>query len=298
MKILLTGRGGQLANCLVERCAGRTGLELIAFGRSQLDLERPETLAAPITAASPDVIVNAAAFTAVDLAEEQPELARTVNVDAAGAIAAAARACGARIIQISTDYVFDGNSAAPYREDAPANPLGVYGATKWEGEQQVTAENSDHLIVRTAWLYSPFGRNFVRTMMHLAETQDSLSVVDDQHGNPTSGFDVADGLIAVLDAWQDGRNTGLGQTYHLAGPGIATWFGFAEAIFDRCRALGLPAAQVVPIASADWPTRAARPRNSTLDCSRFEADFGFRAPAWQQSLTTVVGRLGKSLHAI
>lgn len=255
-------------------------------------------LAAPITAASPDVIVNAAAFTAVDLAEDEAKRARTVNADAAGAIAAAARACGARIVQISTDYVFDGNSAAPYREDAPTNPLGVYGATKWEGEQRVRAENPDHVIVRTAWLYSPFGRNFVRTMMHLAETRDSVSVVDDQHGNPTSAFDLADGLITVLDAWREGRKTGLGQTYHLAGSGIATWFGFAEAIFDQCRALGLPASQVIPIASAEWPTRAVRPRNSALDCSRFEADFGLRAPAWQQSLATVIGRLGKSLHAI
>ena len=298
MKILLTGRGGQLVNCLIERCAGRTGLEAIALGRSQLDLERPETLGEPIAAASPDVIVNAAAFTAVDLAEDEPELARIVNADAAGAIAAAARGCGARIIQISTDYVFDGNSSAPYRDDAPTNPLGVYGATKCEGEEKVRAANPDHLIMRTAWLYSPFGRNFVRTMMQLSETRDSVSVVADQHGNPTSAFDLADGLITVLNAWRDGRKTGLGQTYHLAGTGITTWFGFAEAIFDQCRAVGLPAARVLPVASADWPTRAVRPRNSALDCTRFEADFGFRAPAWQASLSTVVNRLGKGTHAI
>jgi len=297
VKILVTGRGGQLVNCLVERTAGRAGFELVALGRSQMDLDQPEMLGEPIRAAKPDVVINAAAFTAVDLAEDEPEKAHTINAVAAGAIAAASRECGARIIQLSTDYVFDGTADGPYSEDAPTNPLGVYGRTKCEGEERVRAEAPDHLILRTAWLYSPFGRNFVRTMMHLAEDRDAVSVVADQSGNPTSAYDLADGLIAVLEAWRHGR-TGLGGTYHLAGTGITTWAGFAEAIFDQCRALGLPAALVEPIAGADWPTRARRPMNSALNSSRFESDFGYRAPAWQVSLQTVVSRLGKSLHAI
>ena len=297
MKILVTGRGGQLVNCLVERTAGRAGLEVLALGRSQMDLERPETLGEAIRAAMPDIVINAAAFTAVDLAEDEPEKARTINAEAAGAIAAAARECGARIIQISTDYVFDGTAEGAYSEDAPTNPLGVYGRTKCEGEARVREATPDHLIIRTAWVYSPFGKNFVRTMMHLAESRDTVSVVADQRGNPTSAYDLADGLIAVLEAWRNG-GTGLGRTYHLAGTGVTTWCGFAEAIFDQCRALGLPAARVEPIASADWPSRALRPQNSALDCSRFGADFGYRAPAWQESLKIVVGRLGKSLHAI
>lgn len=265
-------------------------LEIVALGRPELDLERPEQLRDPIRALNPDVIINAAAFTAVDLAEDEPDRARIVNAEAAGAIASAARECGARIIQISTDYVFDGEAAAPYREDAPTHPLGVYGQTKCEGEERVRAEAPDHLIVRTAWLYSPFGGNFVRTMMSLAESRDPVSVVADQHGNPTSALDLSDGLIRVLEAWRNG-DTGLGRTYHLAGTGVTSWCGFAEAIFDACRAAGRPAARVQPIATAEWPTRAPRPRNSALDCGRFFADFGFQMPEWRLSVGEVVARL-------
>lgn len=290
MKVLITGREGQIAKCLLERGAEMPGLDLIALGRPELDLETPERLIEPIRAISPDVIINAAAYTAVDLAEDEPEKARVINAEAAGAIAAAARKCGARIIQISTDYVFDGTAAGAYHEDEPTNPLGVYGRTKCEGEERVRAEAADHLILRTAWLYSPFGGNFVRTMMSLAETRDTVSVVADQHGNPTSALDLADGLITLLQAWRDG-DTGLGATYHLAGAGTASWCDLAEAIFDACRAAGLPAARVKPIESADWPTRAPRPQNSALDCSKFERDFGYRMPEWRSSVAMVVARL-------
>jgi len=290
VKILVTGREGQIAKSLTERGAPIPGLEIIALGRPEFDLGRPEQLSAPIRAISPDVIVNAAAFTAVDLAEDEPERTCIVNAEAAGAIAAAARECGARIIQISTDYVFDGSAANAYREDAPANPLGVYGRTKWEGEERVRAEAPDHLILRTAWVYSPFGRNFVRTMMQLAKSRDTVRVVADQHGNPTSALDLAEGLLTVLEAWRRG-DVGLGGTYHLAGTGITTWCGLAEAIFDQCRARGLPAARVEPIATAEWPTSAPRPRNSALDCTRFAEDFGFRMPDWQSSVGEVVARL-------
>jgi dTDP-4-dehydrorhamnose reductase len=275
---------------LLERAAQLPQLEVIALGRPEFDLERPETLTAPIGAISPDVIVNTAAYTAVDQAEDEPEIARTVNAEAAGTIAAAARECGARIIQISTDYVFDGKAEGSYREDDPTSPLGVYGRTKWEGEERVRAETSDHLILRTAWIYSPFGRNFVRTMMQLAETRDIVRVVADQRGNPTSALDLANGLITMLEAWRKG-DVGLGRTYHLAGTGVTSWAGLAEAVFDQCRALGRPAAKVEPIATTAWPTSTPRPRNSALDCSRFEADFGYRMPEWRPSVGEVVARL-------
>jgi dTDP-4-dehydrorhamnose reductase len=290
VKILVTGREGQVARSLIERGLHVPELEIVALGRPELDLEKLDQLPAPIRLISPDVIINAAAFTAVDQAEDEPERAHIVNADAAGAIAAAARECGARIIQISTDYVFDGSTEGAYREDAPTNPLGVYGQTKCEGEERVRAESPDHLIVRTAWLYSPFGKNFVRTMISLAESREVVRIVADQHGNPTSALDLADGVIGVLEAWREG-DTGLGKTYHLAGSGVTSWCGFAEAIFEECRAAGLPFARVEPIATADWPTRASRPRNSVLDCGRFQSDFGFQMPDWRLSVGEVVARL-------
>ena len=290
MKILVTGREGQIARSLLERAAPVPHFEMVALGRPELDLERPEELSGQIRAIGPDVIINAAAYTAVDQAEDEPERARIVNAEAAGAIAGEARKCGARIIQISTDYVFDGEAEAPYLEGATTNPLGVYGRTKCQGEEQVRAGTPGHLIVRTAWLYSPFGTNFVRTMMRLAGTRETVSVVADQHGNPTSALDLAEGLIRILEAWRIG-DTGLGGTYHLAGTGIASWCGFAEAIFDQCRAMGLPGAQVEPIAAADWPSRAPRPRKSALDCSKFLADFGFQMPDWRRSVGEVMRRL-------
>jgi dTDP-4-dehydrorhamnose reductase len=293
VKVLVTGREGQIAKSLLERGAPVPELDLIALGRPELDLERPGQLSEPIRALSPDVVINAAAYTAVDQAEDEPERARIVNADAAGAIAAAARNSGARVIQISTDYVFDGTATGAYCEDAPTSPLGVYGRTKCEGEERVRAEAPDHLILRTAWVYSPFGKNFVRTMMSIAESRDTVSVVADQHGNPTSALDLADGLITVLQCWRDG-DTGLGGTYHLAGTGVTSWCGFAEGIFEQCRVLGMPAALVEPIATAAWPTRTPRPRNSALDCGRFLADFGFRMPDWRPSVGEVVGRLASA----
>jgi dTDP-4-dehydrorhamnose reductase len=293
VKILVTGRGGQLVNCLVERTAGRAGFEVVALGRGQMDLERPESLGEPIRAVRPDVVINAAAFTAVDQAEDEPERARAVNVEAAGAIAAAARESGARIIQISTDYVFDGTADGPYSEDAPTNPLGVYGRSKLEGEERVRAEAPEHLILRTAWLYSPFGKNFVRTMMHLAEVRDTVSVVADQRGNPTSAYDLADGIVAVLDCWRDDPGRGLGETYHLCGSGEASWCELAAQVMAERRQLGLRAAHVEPISTANWPTRAPRPHFSVLDCSKARKDFGIRLPAWQASVAKVVKRLAR-----
>ena len=290
MKILITGREGQLVTSLLERGTGHQNLELIALGRPELDLEVPESATNAVQAIAPDVVISAAAYTAVDQAEDEPDRAFRINGEAPGELAAAARQAGARIIHISTDYVFDGTSPEPYREDAPTNPLGVYGKSKLLGEERVRAENPDHVIVRTAWVYSPFGRNFLKTMMALAQTRDELNVVADQCGNPTSALDIADGLLAILEVWEGGAG-GLGATYHLAASGTATWFDFAAQIQAECRAAGLPAAKVNPIASADWPTKAQRPANSMLDSRLFARTFGYTAPDWKCSTAQIVARL-------
>jgi dTDP-4-dehydrorhamnose reductase len=294
MKWLVTGREGQLARSLAERAAHHPEIELIFAGRPEYDLERPEALAETIGAIAPDVVVNAAAYTAVDKAEDEPERARLVNAEAPARLAAAARAAGARFVQISTDYVFDGTGAGPYREDAPTAPIGVYGRTKCAGEEAVRAATPDHVIVRTAWVYSPFGTNFVRTMIRLARDRDTIRVVADQRGNPSSALDIADGLLAMAGRWRAEPRLGLGGTYHLGGSGETDWAGFAEAIFAECAARGLPSARVERIGTAEYPTRAVRPANSTLDSTAFARDFGFRMPDWQRSLATVVARLAEA----
>ena len=294
MKILVTGREGQLVRSLVEKANGSPGLELLLVGRPETDLETPGALASAIHAATPDVVINAAAYTAVDQAEDEPERAFRINADAAGEAAAAAAALGIPIIQLSTDYVFDGSSDAPYEEDAPVQPINVYGRTKLAGEEQVRAANGAHLIVRSSWVYGPFGRNFVRTIMAAARDRDVLRIVDDQRGCPTSALDLADGLLLVLKRWQTGERTGLGETYHLASPNSATWFEIAQYVMTECSRLGLPAAEVQPVASSEWQSSARRPSNSALDSGRFERDFGYRMPDWPISVSAVVERLAQA----
>ncbi len=294
MRIIVTGREGQLARCLAERGAALPDIRVETVGRPDLDLERPESIEAAIAAAAPDVVINAAAYTAVDQAESEPERAHRINGAAAGEVAAAARRSGARFIQVSTDYVFDGAAEGAYAETAPTNPLGVYGRSKLAGEELVLSEHPGAIVVRTAWVYSPFGKNFLKTMMALAAQRDELTVVADQWGNPSSALDLADGLITLAAALREGGPNGLGRIYHLAGSGRATWFDFAAHIMSESERLGLPSARVRPIGTEDWPTPAARPRNSLLDCARFEADFGYRAPDWRHSATEVIERLAGS----
>ncbi|HEY1605319.1 MAG TPA: dTDP-4-dehydrorhamnose reductase [Allosphingosinicella sp.] len=293
MKILVTGRHGQLARSLVERCASHPGLEIVALGRPVLDLEAPKTIAPAIRAAAPDVVINAAAYTAVDQAEDEPDRAFAVNAEAAGLVAAATRAGGARLIHVSTDYVFDGRATEPYDEAAATAPLGLYGRSKLEGERRVRDADPAALIVRTAWVYSPFGRNFVKTMLTLAESRDRVSVVDDQRGSPTSALDLADGLLAAIEAWGQGVTTAGDPVYHLAGSGAASWADVAICVFEAARRNGLPAAEVERISSATWPTRALRPANSMLDSSKFERDFGYRAPDWRESVATAVALIAE-----
>jgi dTDP-4-dehydrorhamnose reductase len=261
------------------------------MGRPDLDLERPESIAAAIAAAAPDVVVNAAAYTAVDQAEHEPERAFRINGAAAGEVASAARRAGARIVQVSTDYVFDGTAGGAYDETAPTSPLGAYGRSKLDGELRVAEANPDHVVFRTAWVYSAHGRNFVKTMLGAAIQRDEIGVVADQRGSPTASDDLADGILALISAWRERPRLGLGRSYHLAGTGEASWFDFATAIFEEAARHGLPTATVKPIRSADWPTRVARPANSVLDSSRFAAEFGYRAPHWRDSMAAVIADL-------
>jgi len=285
--MLVTGCHGQLAQSL----GARGGTDIILMGRPELDLAIPGSARTAILAARPDVIVNAAAFTAVDLAEAEEAEARRINADAAGEIAAAAHELGVPVIHISTDYVFDGQASEPYAETAATGPINAYGRTKLAGEEAVRAATPDHLILRTSWLVSPFGKNFVRTMVDLGQQRDTLSVVADQHGNPTSALDLADAILVVARRWGAGERTGIGQTFHLAGTAIASWFDLALAVQDELARLGANSARVVPITTADWPTPAARPQYSALDTSNFTRDFGTTMPDWRVSLGPIVARL-------
>jgi dTDP-4-dehydrorhamnose reductase len=291
MRIVVTGKEGQLVRCLAERAAGHPALELVPLGRPELDLLRPDEAEASIAALSPDLVINAAAYTAVDQAEEEPELAMAINGSGAGAVARAARRAGARLIQVSTDYVFDGSAPGAYTETDPTAPLGAYGRSKLEGERAALEAHPEAAVVRTAWVYSPFGRNFVKTMIAAAASRPELKVVADQRGCPTSALDIADGLLSVAEAWRAGAATGVGQVYHLAGTGTASWFDFAAEVLAALAQSGGPSVPVRPVATADWPTRAARPANSVLDSTRFARDFGYVMPDWRSSVRSTVARI-------
>lgn len=291
MKILVTGSSGQLARSLAERAVGRAEVELVTVGRPELDLEVPGSAEVVIRRIKPDVVINAAAFTDVDGAEEQRLRAFRINAEGAGEVAAAAATEGAPVIQLSTDYVFDGAFARPYGEDAPLRPLNAYGSSKLTGEQAVRSANPDNLILRTAWVYSPFGRNFVKTIFEAADERDTLRVVTDQCGSPTSALDLADALLKLIERWRRGSKTGQGETYHLAGTGEASWYELARQVMELRQQAGLRVPALVPIVASDWPMRAVRPGYSALNSAKFAGDFGIVLPQWRQSVAEVVARL-------
>lgn len=290
VRLLVIGRNGQLARSLDECSRGMKGLSLSFFGRPELDLVIPGSAGAAIRAAHPHVVINAAAFTAVDLAESAAEETMRVNCDGAGEVAAAAVEIGAAVIQISTDYVFDGRSTRPYVESDPTDPINVYGRSKLAGEQAVRSANPRHCIVRTSWLFSPFGKNFVRTMVVEGQKRDVIKVVDDQRGNPTSALDLAQALLKIVPMLARNEQGTFG-TWHLTGESAASWCELADTVQQRCRARGLNAAQVVPITTADWPTPAERPLHSVLDSGAFAHQFGLSLPDWRTALLPIVDRL-------
>ena len=288
----MTGRGGQLVQSLTER-GTMAGHEIIALGRPALDLGLQDkgVILAALVAAKPEVIVNAAAHTAVDLAESEADLAFAVNTRGAGAVAQAAQQLGVPLIQISTDYVFSGDKSAPYLEDDRTGPTGVYGASKLAGEQAVLASGADATILRTAWVYSPFGNNFVKTMLRLASERTELAVVSDQRGNPTSALDLADAVLSVAANLLASSAPDLRGIFHATGDGEASWADLAEAVFAASAPLGGPTAKVRPILTSDYPTLARRPANSRLDGGKLERLHDVRLPHWRVSTAAVVSRL-------
>lgn len=285
--ILVTGGSGQLATAL----AGLAAAEVQVVGRPAFDFDRPGTLDACLEAVRPAAVVNAAAWTAVDAAEGDPEGARRANHDGPARLAALCRDRGIPLVHISTDYVFDGEKGAPYVETDPTSPTGVYGITKLAGERAVLAVCPRAVVLRTSWLYSAMGRNFVLTMLKLAQTRDRLRVVADQKGCPTAAPELARVTLAVARAARDGWQDAFAGVFHTAGGGATSWHGFAEAIFDEAARYGVRKPAVDAIATAEYPTPARRPADSRLDCAKLERVFGLRQPPWQDSLAAVIDQI-------
>jgi dTDP-4-dehydrorhamnose reductase len=271
LRILLTGGNGQVGWELRKTLAPLG--EILAPGRTELDLRDAARLREAVRAANADVIVNAAAYTAVDRAESERDAAFAVNAAAPGVLAEEAKKSGALLVHYSTDYVFDGDKPAPYVEEDEPNPLNVYGASKLAGERAIAASGCRHLILRTSWVYGPRGGNFMLTMLRLARERPELRVVDDQVGAPTSSLAIARATAQVL-------RPGAHGTYHLSAAGHTSWCGFARAILKRA---GI-ATPVIAIRTEDYPTAARRPRNSRLDCARLRADFGISLAPWEEQL--------------
>jgi dTDP-4-dehydrorhamnose reductase len=283
--ILVTGGQGQLASAL--RRVG--GSDIAVVGRPCFDFDRPETLASIFDAGRPELVVNAAAWTAVDLAETEAEAAWRANCHGPARLAALCAFAGVKLIHISTDYVFDGLKGAPYLEDDAPSPTGVYGASKLAGEQAVLAALPRATILRTAWVYSAIGKNFARTILAAAARGTPLRVVADQIGCPTAAADLAEAVLAVARVLRCGTDPACSGIFHAVAGGFTSWHGFARALLDQAAALGHPSPELLPIATAGWPTPATRPPDSRLDCGKLARVFDHRLPPWQDSVAAVVG---------
>jgi dTDP-4-dehydrorhamnose reductase len=288
-RILVTGGSGQLAAAL----GARGGDRVRVVGRPAFDFDMPETIETVFRAAEPSLVVNAAAYTAVDAAESNAAAAMRANRDGPEELARLCAGAGIPLIHISTDYVYDGTKSSPYVETDATGPRSVYGASKLAGETAVLASGARAIVLRTAWVYAASGRNFVRTMLALAQSRDELRVVADQHGSPTSAADLAAGILTIAETihgngWDDSR----AGVFHAAGSGETTWHGLALAVFEESARHGAKVPSIVaPIATADYPTPACRPANSRLDCSRLAASFGVRLPHWRDSLARTIDEI-------
>lgn len=292
MRLFVTGGEGQVARSIREAARLDEGLT-VRFGvRPEVDLLRPSSVRNAIGAFRPDVVINPAAYTAVDNAESDSQNAFAINRDGAQAVASAAAEHGAPIIHLSTDHVYDGKKDAPYREDDEPAPQGVYGASKLAGELAVAEANAKHVLLRTSWVYAPFGKNFVATVLRLAGENGRLRIVNDQRGCPTYAPDIAKGLIHIARTiHRSGFDERFRGITHLAGPDERTWFAFAREIVQGAMDRGGPRATVDPISTADYPTPALRPANSRLSTAKLEAVFALKLPALQQSLSDCLDRL-------
>ena len=298
IRVLVTGAQGQVGAEVARELSGRA--EVVAKDRAALDLADPEAIRAGVRGARPDLIVNCAAYTAVDRAETDREAAHAANATGPGVLAEEAKRCGALLVHFSTDYVYDGMKRGPYVESDPVNPLSAYGATKLEGERRVAASGAAHLILRTSWVYGPRGRNFLFTMLRLGRERPELRIVDDQRGAPTSSAALAR-LVSDLLGGGDAigrealeRLAAASGVYHATAAGETTWFGFAQAIFDECarqRRLDFTPPRLTPIATHEYPTPARRPANSVLSSEKLQAALGVRIPDWRRGLEDVVSAI-------
>lgn len=286
MRVLITGSSGQVGHCLTERLKNKA--EILALDYKGLDITDQLAVSKTVADFKPDYIINAAAHTAVDRAEQEVELSNAINRDGPQYLAQAAEHCGAVMLHISTDYVFDGEGEKPYIESDQTAPQGVYGQSKLAGEQAVADECRKHLILRTAWVFGEHGNNFVKTMLRLAQTRDEINIVGDQFGGPTYAGDIADTLIAMVDYIEQGQQPAWG-VYHFAGMPYASWYEFAAKIFQLAEAKGVLAKQpkISSIPTSAYPTPAKRPANSRLDCSKIIKQFGIKPSDWVAALDNI-----------
>ena len=285
MRILVFGRVGQLGTALVELLGPLH--ETVFLDQPEIDLSEPDSVFAHVHEHAPDLVVNAAAYTAVDKAETEPDLADTINARAPGAMALACANAKIPLVHYSTDYVFDGSASTPYRESAPVSPQSVYGRGKLAGEQAVAQATDQHVILRTAWLYSHVGHNFVKTMLRLAAEGKPVRVVGDQIGSPTYAWDLAQASVAVVEALAQGRDDIYG-IFHATNAGVTSWHGFAKRIFDLA---GYDNVELAAISTDEYPTPAPRPAYSVLCCERLQETFGVTLPEWPDALARCIDRL-------
>lgn len=292
MRLAVTGKNGQVVSALQALASAE--LEIVAIGRPELDLAQPETVLKALRDVKPDTVISAAAYTAVDKAEIEPEIAFAVNRDGARAVALAANDLGIPVIHLSTDYVFDGTKANAYVESDQTGPTSIYGRSKLEGEQAVSEVTCDYIILRTAWVYSQYGNNFVKTMLRLSENRDEINVVADQFGCPTSANDIAAAVVTIARKLVEDSSSRLRGVFHLSGTGETNWANFAKQIFVFAEEHGGKSMIVNDITTAQYPTPARRPANSRLDCSKLEEVYGIKLPSWQTSTRAVVTALAQS----
>jgi dTDP-4-dehydrorhamnose reductase len=293
MKLLVTGCRGMLGQDLVPRLR-EAGFDLQCVDIAEMDITKKKLVLNQVGAVKPGLVINCAAYTAVDKAESEQDLAFAVNRDGPSHLAEACSNVGIPLVYISTDYVFDGQSSRAYREDDVANPIGVYARSKWEGEEEVRKRLDKHIIVRTSWLFGYHGSNFVKTILRLAGERDQLRVVNDQRGCPTWTGHLAQALTQIADSIQKNIKDALWGTYHYCGKGATTWFDFAADIVETARRYKeLRVSKIAPIPTTEYPTPAKRPVNSELDCSRIRKEFGIEQGPWKEGLGIVVAELMK-----
>ncbi len=292
MQLAVTGKNGQVVSALLALASAE--LEIVALGRPELDLAQPETVLKALREVKPDAVVSAAAYTAVDKAESEPDIAFAVNRDGARAVAQAASDLGIPLIHLSTDYVFDGAKDTAYVESDPTGPTSVYGRSKLEGERAVSEATDNYVILRTAWVYSEYGNNFVKTMLRLSENRDEINVVADQFGCPTSANDIAAAVVTIARKLVEDSSAPLRGVFHLSGTDETNWANFAKQIFAFAKEHGGKSIVVNDITTAQYPTPARRPANSRLDCSKLEEVYGIKLPSWQTSTRAVVTALAQS----